>query len=249
VAGGAGGIRTLDTGEPYTGFRVWCANDALRWKPRVVHGGGWTGGTPSNANSLAPRFAVWGSKLETATYRFIPAVTMADEVSDVSAEISRVRGGSLEPLIVVGHSAGAQLAAAAVLGADDGKPTCLVLLDGAGLDLPKMLTDLPTLQVKLGLTPEQALALSPMALIDSGDNVQVFVAASDLSHTSQLLSTRATGEAFATELQQLGLRAEFHYYPGVAHMDFVTFFSQSSSAWAADVHRFLQGCAGGTSIK
>lgn len=214
-----------------------------------VHGGGWIEGTDSTYRLILPKFTEWGIRLYTAIYRLIPAATMADEVYDVADQIDRVRRTSLAPFIVAANSAGAHLAATAVLRADDNKPTCLVLLDPVGLDLPKLLTDQPSLQITLGLTPEQALAFSPTALADSHDRTQVFVAASDFDALSRQWDTLETGRNFVDALHEHGITAEFHYYPHVGHLEFVTAFSNPGSVWAEDVHKFLQSCAASTAIK
>jgi arylformamidase len=204
-----------------------------------VHGGGWTAGDANTARFLQPRFAAWGIRLETAEYRQIPQVELGTSIEDVRAAIQRLRGSSRRPLIVIGHSAGAHLAAAAVLGADNGQPTCLVLLDGVGYDLPRLLQERPGLQRRLHLTPTNAQALSPMALIDPKDTaVQMLVAAGNDAR-----KTRDEGEVLAEAAQRQGLRATFLYYPEMAHADFIRAFRDSSSRFVADVDRFVQGCA------
>jgi acetyl esterase/lipase len=203
-----------------------------------VHGGGWVAGSPEAGRPLVVRFGVWGLTLDLATYRLIPEVDLAGEVGDVRAEIDRVRGTSTAPIIVVGHSAGAHLAATAVLQARSATPVCLILLDGIGYDLPQLLTDRPALQTRLGLTPEQALPWSPTALL-APPPVRIFVAAGNDAR-----DTRGQGEAFALIARLQGFDAQFLHYPDMDHSDFLQHFQQAPpSEFLKAVARFVRDCA------
>lgn len=205
-----------------------------------VHGGGWVTGSPTTVSLLAPRFSVWGYSLDTATYRLIPDVTLADEVADVQAEIARVRatvaGG---PMIVVGHSAGAHLAASAVLGAPPAAPVCLILLDGIGYDLPALLTERPGVQLRLSLTPEQAHPWSPVHLMTPAHPVRIFIASGNDSR-----GTKAEADLLAAAAQSLGMVVENHYYADMDHIDFLQHFRQAPpSEFLKAVARFVKSCA------
>jgi acetyl esterase/lipase len=201
-----------------------------------VHGGGWVAGSPDSVRPLATRFSAWGYALDAATYRLIPGVTLADEVADVRSEIERVRAGTATPMIVVGHSAGAHLAATAAMQATT--PVCLILLDGIGYDLPKLLTDRPALQTRLMLTPEQAAPYSPTHLL-AAQPLRMFIAAGNDSR-----DTRGQGEAFAAAAQAAGFDAAFNHYPDMDHAAFLQHFTQSPpSEFLKAVARFLKDCA------
>lgn len=115
-----------------------------------IHGGGWsigdkkygTGAKPSFYNALGYNFA-------SLNYRLVPDVTPADQATDIASAIAYLRanaaklGISPDQVILMGHSAGAHLAAlvatdtryldraAVPVAAIQG----VILLDGAGYDV------------------------------------------------------------------------------------------------------------------
>ncbi|WP_260483387.1 alpha/beta hydrolase [Sphingomicrobium flavum] len=113
-----------------------------------VHGGGWVlGDKKSGAGRKAAHFTAQGWAFATTGYRLVPEVTVEEQAADVAAAIADLIGRDDvdgRTLVLMGHSAGAHLAAlvatdprylaAEGLGMDavDG----VVLLDGAGYDVP-----------------------------------------------------------------------------------------------------------------
>ncbi|MEZ5400014.1 MAG: alpha/beta hydrolase [Bryobacteraceae bacterium] len=82
-----------------------------------VHGGGWMHGSKEAVDSKPAAFTARGLVFVAMNYRFVPAVTMDEIVRDVAratgwvhANIARY-GGDPERILLMGHSAGAQLAA------------------------------------------------------------------------------------------------------------------------------------------
>lgn len=82
-----------------------------------VHGGGWQRGDKSGVKLKPQAFVDRGYLFVPINYRFIPVVKMQDIASDVARAIAWVHGhiaeygGDPNTLFVMGHSAGAQLAA------------------------------------------------------------------------------------------------------------------------------------------
>jgi acetyl esterase/lipase len=82
-----------------------------------IHGGGWQGGDKTNMDNKLPAFTDKGFVVASVNYRLLPAVPMIDIFRDVAKSIGWVhkniasRGGDPKRLIIIGHSAGAQLAA------------------------------------------------------------------------------------------------------------------------------------------
>ncbi|MBD3675478.1 MAG: alpha/beta hydrolase [Planctomycetaceae bacterium] len=122
----------------------------------MIHGGGWRIGDKTNRAvgiDKAKFFTSQGFVYVSINYRLTPAVQHPGHIIDVAAAIAWVHdhieeyGGSPETLFVMGHSAGAHLAALVAtdenrlkkhkkdLSIIDG----VVLLDGAGYDIPKKL--------------------------------------------------------------------------------------------------------------
>ena len=120
----------------------------------MVHGGGWKQGDKTNTGVIAPK-AAWavdrGWVFVSVNYRLSPAVRHPEHAKDVAAAIAWVRDhasefqGDPERIVVMGHSAGAHLAAIVATdrrlldahGMDPAELAGVVLLDGAGYDIPR----------------------------------------------------------------------------------------------------------------
>ncbi len=73
-----------------------------------VHGGGWTEGAPGDYAFVARPLAAMGWQVAVPGYRLHPAVTFPAFVEDVALACAALDG----PLVLMGHSAGAFIAAA-----------------------------------------------------------------------------------------------------------------------------------------
>lgn len=82
-----------------------------------IHGGGWQTGDKSSVQIKPRAFTAKGFVFVSTNYRLLPQVAMGDIVRDIAAAIHWVHdhiaeyGGDPRRLFVMGHSAGAQLAA------------------------------------------------------------------------------------------------------------------------------------------
>jgi arylformamidase len=82
-----------------------------------IHGGGWQGGDKSEMYDKPKVFNAKGFILVSTNYRLLPKVDMATLTRDVAKSIRWVHdhiadhGGDPKRLLIMGHSAGAQLAA------------------------------------------------------------------------------------------------------------------------------------------
>src|SRR3954470_18803016 len=82
-----------------------------------IHGGGWQTGDKSEVQIKPQAFTDKGFVFVSTNYRLLPAVDMATIVRDVAKAIRWVHdhiaehGGDPKRILVMGHSAGAQLAA------------------------------------------------------------------------------------------------------------------------------------------
>lgn len=116
-----------------------------------IHGGGWVmGDKRRGAGEKAAHFNAQGWAFATTNYRLVPDATVEEQAADVAAAIADLAERADvdgRTIVLMGHSAGAHLAAlvatdrqylaAQGLGMDavDG----VVLLDGAGYDVPARL--------------------------------------------------------------------------------------------------------------
>lgn len=99
----------LDVYSPAPGIKL----PVVVW----VHGGGWMRGSKNEVDHKPAAFAAAGYVFVAVNYRFIPHVTMETIVRDVAKSVGWVhaniasRGGDPNRIFLMGHSAGAQLAA------------------------------------------------------------------------------------------------------------------------------------------
>jgi arylformamidase len=111
-------IPYVESGDPLQTLDVYALPTAKK-APVVVwiHGGGWQAGDKSEMGQKPPAFVEKGFVLVSVNYRLWPKVPMGDIVRDVAKSVHWVHdhaasfGGDPARLLIMGHSAGAQLAA------------------------------------------------------------------------------------------------------------------------------------------
>lgn len=123
--------------------------------PLVVflHGGGWAFGDKRMAAQMGAHFVQQGYAFASVNYRLVPDANPRQQAEDVAAAIASLREGAREHgidpnrILLIGHSAGAHLAA--LIGTDPSYLAArriplsalsgVVLLDGAGYDVPSQM--------------------------------------------------------------------------------------------------------------
>lgn len=184
--GFAAGATSLDVYPTVTG----CPAPVVIW----VHGGGWRAG--DKANGMAPKAAVLngaGYVLVSVNYRlFDPAdadpagYPAANE--DVAAAVAWVQehiaehGGDPDRIVLLGHSAGAQIAASVgldprYLAAHDlglDALACVGPLDTEGFDVSKR-TRIPLYRNVFGADPAQLAEASPITYAAAGTDAGDFL--------------------------------------------------------------------------
>ena len=189
-----------------------------------IHGGGWTLGDKSNGLGIkVPWLAERNWMLVSINYRLAPAVKHPVLVEDVAAAIAWVHtyigkyGGAPDKIVVMGHSAGAHLAA--LVSTDKrklkthDKPLSIIkgiiLLDGAGYDIPALLEN-PLIFKAAGPTYEKWATDDPMVWKDASPVTHV---AKDIGipeflilHTSRQRAVEQS-EKLAKLLQENGVNA------------------------------------------
>jgi acetyl esterase/lipase len=125
----------------------------------LIHGGDWTKGDKADESLVVPKVA-WlleqGFVVVSVNYQLVPEVKHSAQVEDICRAIAWVQkhaaryGGDPDRIWLLGHSAGAQLAALAAVEGDrlmaaGVKRQALrgvVLLEGAGYDVPRQTASL-----------------------------------------------------------------------------------------------------------
>lgn len=205
-------------------------------KPVVlwVHGGAWKFGNKSHRiDAKAKAFVGAGHVLVAMNYRFHPGTGWKGQAGDVAAAASWIRkniatyGGDPKRIVLMGHSAGAHLAALA--GADPshmkraGVPyshiKCVVLLDGAGYDLPSVMKTSRGRHLKLyqdvfGNDPAQLKAASPTHHFGKKRPAPDYLI---IPVDSRKITQRQSRD-LAAAIRKSGNRAEVHIAKNRTHM-------------------------------
>ena len=144
--------------DPKQRLDYWPAGTSAKSPALIVyvHGGGWSVGDKASAAGSKPQYYNGlGLGFASLNYRLVPAVKPDDQARDIATAIAALRkdaatlGFDPNRIIIMGHSAGAHLAALVATDtrylAAAGVPVSAVrgsiLLDGAGYDVPKQMAD------------------------------------------------------------------------------------------------------------
>lgn len=180
------------------------APDGAKFLPVVfwIHGGGWETGDKTDIQIKPRVFAERGFVFVSTNYRLLPDVKMGELIRDVAKSLGWVHkniadhGGDPRRIFVMGHSAGAQLAA--LLCIDDrylrevGVPFDVlrgcVPVDGDTYDLPAIIMTAETRQavhrlplptfghrVKFGNDPEKHIDFSAVTHVAKGKGISPFL--------------------------------------------------------------------------
>jgi acetyl esterase/lipase len=195
----------------------------------LVPGGGWLSADPSGMTQLGARLAADGAAVVTTTYRTQAEgasfpVPIEDVVCAIDEAAARVAdsGVSVGPVVVAGHSAGAELAALAALVGDRyqaGCPSPAVRIDGlVGMAGPYDLVALAALAAPLFTStptedPDTWRAASPIDQVAARPDLPVL-----LLHGEADEAVPPSGsEDFAAALESAGHPVTLDLLPGVDH--------------------------------
>lgn len=231
----------------------------------MIHGGAWQIGDkshPSVGCEKADFFNRQGFVLVTINYRLSPQVVHPAHVTDVAEAIAWVHanikkyGGDPGRIYLIGHSAGAHLAALVStderylrsrgLGLDTIRGT--ILLDGAGYDMPALLRSRfrqPALR-SMYLTafgPDTAVwqDASPVYHVQAGKHIPPFLITYAASRPNSSLSS----EEFASTLRRAGVDAQTLSVPGKTHRDMNCDVGRPGDILTKAISGFLSAASGG----
>ncbi|MFQ5503633.1 MAG: alpha/beta fold hydrolase [Planctomycetota bacterium] len=189
----------------------------------MIHGGGWRRGDKWGAARLKSRyFTERGFVFVSINYRLSPAVKHPAHVQDVARALAFVHdeireyGGNPERIFVMGHSAGAHLAALvatderrlAACGKDLSILKGAILLDCAAYDLPRLFQDflsgpLAFHEAAFGTDEAGWKDASPVRFVAAGKHIPPFL----IFHTGKRPAAKAVSEDLAARLHKAGVVA------------------------------------------
>ena len=197
-----------------------------------VHGGAWVTGDKSNISYKPEAFTQKGYMFVSVNYRLSPKVQHPVHVQDLAKAIAWVYKnaanyrGDNSHISLIGHSAGAHLAA--LVATDDTYLRAeglnldilgaVVLLDGAGYDIPRLielyqLAYFPIYIIPFGEDPAGWEDASPIAHVAEGKGIPPFL----IIHAGNREASQLEAERLAEELHEAGIYAGVIYAPDKTH--------------------------------
>lgn len=216
----------------------------------MVHGGAWRFGRPDAASVVENKVAHWvrerGFVFVSVGYRLVPQVDVRTQAQDVASALAEVQklasgwGADAAGVVLMGHSAGAQLVAllsaspsiAKSQGARDWAGT--VVLDSAALDTVGLM-QAPHARLydqAFGADPALWRDVSPSAQLEPGSVPMLLVCSSERRDDSCAQSRR-----FASLVKSVGGQAEV-LPQALSHMEVNALLGQPSGYTSA-VDRFI----------
>jgi acetyl esterase/lipase len=196
-----------------------------------IHGGGWQRGDKTEVQKKPQVFVDKGFVFVSVNYRFVPAVTIQQMAGDVAKAIrwahdhARDYGGDPDTVFVMGHSAGAQLAALVCTDERYLKSEGLALsvvkgcvpVDGDTYDVPLQIQTVEqrradSYKSKFGGAESQK-DLSPVTHVARGKGIPPFL----ILHVAGHPETTAQSHRLATALQGTGVPAKAYPAEGKTH--------------------------------
>ncbi|MEP9357339.1 alpha/beta hydrolase [Sphingomonas sp. KR3-1] len=224
-----------------------------------VHGGGWKRGDKGNATGGAKvaHFTAKGYAFASLDYRLVPGATVEQQTQDVADALgylvkhARELGVDPAKVVVMGHSAGAHLAALVATdprylqkaGWSLDRIAGVVLLDGAAYDVPAQMSDGPrimggTYQAAFGSDSARQRALSP-TLQAASPNARDFL----ILHVQREDGTRQS-EALGRALTAAGARVTVQGFAGrglQGHMEINRRLGDADYPATSVVDRWIEG--------
>ena len=188
-----------------------------------IHGGGWKTGDKANVKYKPEAFTSKGYIFVSINYRLSPAVQHPVHVQDVASALSWLYhnadnySGNPAHMVIMGHSAGAHLAA--LVATDDsylkekdltpGILSGVVLLDGAGYDIPRLMGFNekiygPLYEPAFGKDNATWTNASPVTHVAVGKDIPPFL----LIYVGNRIASKFESNWLAQELQEAGVSAE-----------------------------------------
>jgi acetyl esterase/lipase len=199
-----------------------------------IHGGGWIGGDKSQVGVKPEAFVRAGYIFASVNYRLSPAVMHPEHTADVAKSLAFIHreavkyGGDPTEIYLIGHSAGAHLTALVATDhrylAASGLPLTIVrgvvLLDGAGYDMPLQMTmtggpDFDQLyRMAFGLDRKLWEHASPITHVAKGKGIPPFL----LFHLGPKQATGVQAQKFCDALKEAEVPYREFYVRKCSHV-------------------------------
>lgn len=238
--------------------------DAGKNLPVVVwiHGGGWQAGDKTAVASKPAAFTRKGLVFVAVNYRFVPSVTMETIARDVAKSIRWVhdhagsRGGDPNRIFLMGHSAGAQLAALLCIDGRFLKSEGLSLailkgcvpVDGDTYDVPLQVATVTARRLSLGQpypkfgypekfgTPDRQHDLSAVRHIARNKGIPPFL----ILHVADHTDTTAQAHRLWSELREADVPAKTFGAKGTDHVRLDRDLGQPGDPSTAELFAFVE---------
>jgi arylformamidase len=220
-----------------------------------IHGGGWSRGDKRHGAGSKPAFYnQLGYGFASLNYRLVPQVSPDSQAQDIATAIATLRkdaaqlGFDPSRIIMMGHSAGAHLAA--LVSTDPryfqaaavpmSAIAATVLLDGAGYDVPRQMAESKNLVGPLyeaAFTTDKArqAALSPVTHAAAPNSRNWLIL-----HVESRADARSQSDALATALRRAGAHVEVKAVPGATHMTVNRDAGQEGTFVAREISAFVK---------
>ena len=230
-----------------------------------IHGGGWQAGDKTDVQVKPTFFIEQGLVFVATNYRLLPHVEMDVLVRDVARAVGWVHrhiaghGGDPRRIFLMGHSAGAQLAALLCTDerylAAEGVPfTALagcVPVDGDTFDLPPIIATaemramlygqpLPTFghRQKFGNDPRKHVDFSAVTHVAKGKDIPPFL----ILHVAGHPDTTAQAQRLAAVLEGAGVSTKVHAGRETTHVKINADLGMPGDPATQDLAAFLDEC-------
>jgi acetyl esterase/lipase len=197
-----------------------------------IHGGGWRRGDKAGVQQKPEAFVDKGFVFVATNYRFVPEVTIKEMTGDVARAMRWVHdhaaeyGGDTDSIIVMGHSAGAHLAALVCTDdrylREEGLSLAItrgcIPVDVSVYDVPKRLRESGTVapatfREAFGDEEETYRALSPVTHVAQDKHIPPFL----ILHVADRPETTLQSHWFADKLKEAGISAKVVAGEGKTH--------------------------------
>jgi acetyl esterase/lipase len=221
-----------------------------------IHGGGWRIGDKAHVQLKPQVFNDKGFVFVSLNYRLHPDADYKQQAGDVARAIRWVRdhasdfGGSRKGVFLMGHSAGAHLAALVATdprylkaeGMQLSDLSGVILLDGAGYDIPQQLAmaRLPRMKelylTVFGSDLETQRDASPITHVAAGQGTPPFL----ILHVANRPDSRRQSQALADKLNAAGASAKVVAAEGKTHATINRQLGEADDAPTEAVFEFLK---------